>query len=185
MVKLHVTVDAKGARAVLRRAPKEFRQALVQTLRDTAMATVRQAQHNIIQTRYGRFPIQAFGGLLSAMAFRLDVDKLLAEVGPLGPGKRNPESLLEAKHYGWFVEHGRGTAGRPPPPAALYLWVKRKMGVRDPRQIKQVAFLISRKQKRLPIPPRPFLTDAMATASGGIEASLARRVEQALKRIAQ
>ena len=51
-----------------------------------------------------------------------------------------------ADQYGIFVE--TGTRPHFPPPAAIEGWVRRRLGVTDDRQARQLAFLIGRKIAR-------------------------------------
>jgi len=57
-----------------------------------------------------------------------------------------------ADQYGIFVE--TGTRPHFPPPAALEGWVRRRLGVTDDRQVREVAFLIGRKISRSGTPGR-------------------------------
>ncbi len=49
--------------------------------------------------------------------------------------------------YAPMVEVGRNP-GKFPPRAPLELWVRRKLGIADPKEIKSVAFLVARKISR-------------------------------------
>lgn len=55
-------------------------------------------------------------------------------------------SLLGAKHTP-FIELGRAS-GKFPPLPLIEGWVKRKLGISDPHQVKQRAFLIARKMAK-------------------------------------
>ena len=51
--------------------------------------------------------------------------------------------LTPGAAHGYYVEHGR-RPGKAPPPDAIQLWVRRKLGINDDREVKSVAFLIGR-----------------------------------------
>jgi len=52
-------------------------------------------------------------------------------------------ALLFTAPHSEFVDQGR-KPGRPPPPAPIELWVRRKLGISDDDKVREVAFLIAR-----------------------------------------
>lgn len=68
-----------------------------------------------------------------------------------------------APHAG-FVENGRGPSKKGPPPAKLLLWVKRKLGISDPKQAVRAAILIGRKIRRHGIKGRGVLAATLKAA---------------------
>ena len=65
-----------------------------------------------------------------------------------------------ADEYGLFVE--TGTRPHFPPPAAIEGWVRRRLGITDDRQAREVAFLIGRKIARSGTPGRQLFERALA-----------------------
>ena len=65
-----------------------------------------------------------------------------------------------ADEYGLFVE--TGTRPHFPPPAAIEGWVRRRLGITDDRQAREVAFLIGRKIARSGTPGRFLFERALA-----------------------
>ena len=51
--------------------------------------------------------------------------------------------LTPAARHGYFVEHGR-KPGKMPPRDAIELWVKRKLGITNQRDVESVAYLVRR-----------------------------------------
>lgn len=62
--------------------------------------------------------------------------------------------------YSDIIEFGR-SPGTMPPSSALEGWVKRKLGITKPSEIKSVAFLIARDIKTRGQQPRPYLGPAV------------------------
>ena len=65
-----------------------------------------------------------------------------------------------ADQYGLFVE--TGTRPHFPPPAAIEGWVRRRLGITDDRQAREVAFLIGRKIAHSGTPGRFLFERALA-----------------------
>jgi len=64
-----------------------------------------------------------------------------------------------ADAYGLFVE--TGTRPHFPPPAAIEGWVRRRLGITNDRQVREVAFLIGRKIARSGTPGRHLFERAL------------------------
>lgn len=63
--------------------------------------------------------------------------------------------------YGFFQEVGFGGKGKFPPPGALAGWVRRKLGIRDPKEVKRVAFLVARKIATKGVKAKLFVLSAI------------------------
>lgn len=67
---------------------------------------------------------------------------------PLQRGFSVRAELGSPQRYIEVLERGRRPGGKQPPTNALELWVRRKLGIRDPTQARAVAFVIGRKIAR-------------------------------------
>ena len=80
--------------------------------------------------------------------------------------KPGEAKVLFDSSYAYFVEHGRRAGKRPPVDEkreggqSLMDWVKKRGLASDPKDIKQIAFLIARKIGRTGIKATPFLYPA-------------------------
>ena len=82
--------------------------------------------------------------------------------------------------YAYIVEFGR-KIGTMPPVSALIPWVKKKLRINNPKQQKQVAFLIARSIKQNGIKPKPFFYPAYEKAIKGISGRIINAVNNALR----
>ena len=82
--------------------------------------------------------------------------------------------------YAYIVEFGR-KIGTMPPVSALIPWVKKKLRINDPKQQKQVAFLVARSIKQNGIKPKPFFYPAYEKAIKGISGRIINAVNNALR----
>ena len=82
--------------------------------------------------------------------------------------------------YAYIVEFGR-KIGTMPPVSALIPWVKKKLRINDPKQQKQVAFLIARSIMQNGIKPKPFFYPAYEKAIKGISGRIINAVNNALR----
>jgi len=82
--------------------------------------------------------------------------------------------------YAYIVEFGR-KIGTMPPVSALIPWVKKKLRINDPKQQKQVAFLVARSIKHNGIKPKPFFYPAYEKAIKGISGRIINAVNKALR----
>jgi len=83
-----------------------------------------------------------------------------------------------ADRYGLFVEVG--TRPHFPPPAALEGWVRRRLGITNDRETREVAFLIGRKIARVGTPGHFFFERALRENEGRVVAVLEQEVAKAL-----
>jgi len=83
-----------------------------------------------------------------------------------------------ADRYGLFVEVG--TRPHFPPPAALEGWVRRRLGITNDRETREVAFLIGRKIARVGTPGHFFFERALRENEGLVVAVLEQEVAKAL-----
>lgn len=149
-----------------------FHDEIEHGLRSIGINVTAAAQQNIVQPKYGRYAIQAFGPLLQSMGFRMIANALRVEIGSInGPGKK----------YAYWVHEGR-SAGRAPPMDKLLLWVKLKFGLTG-AAAKKLAYRIAIKQKFIPVPARRFLWDAMEAELPNAHAILKARTVKAAARI--
>lgn len=82
--------------------------------------------------------------------------------------------------YAYIVEFGR-KIGTMPPVSSLIPWVKKKLRINDPKQQKQVAFLIARSIMQNGIKPKPFFYPAYEKAIKGIAGRIINAVNNALR----
>lgn len=66
------------------------------------------------------------------------------------------------------LEHGR-KPGKQPPSEALELWVKRKMGISDPHEIRRVSFLVARKIGEEGLDPVGMFEEALEENEGKLQ----------------
>ena len=82
--------------------------------------------------------------------------------------------------YAYIVEFGR-KIGTMPPVSSLIPWVKKKLRINDPKQQKQVAFLVARSIMQNGIKPKPFFYPAYEKAIKGISGRIINAVNNALR----
>ena len=82
--------------------------------------------------------------------------------------------------YAYIVEFGR-KIGTMPPVSALIPWVKKKLRINNPKQQKQVAFLVARSIMQNGIKPKPFFYPAYEKALKGISGRIINAVNKALR----
>ena len=68
--------------------------------------------------------------------------------------------------YGVWV--AKGTRPHFPPPGSLDRWVRLKLGIGDPQEIKSVAFLISRRMSRVGTKANPYHIRGLKKARGQV-----------------
>jgi hypothetical protein len=83
-----------------------------------------------------------------------------------------------ADRYGLFVEVG--TRPHFPPPAALEGWVRRRLGITNDREVREVAFLIGRRIARVGTPGHFFFERALEQNKANVVRILEEEVEKAV-----
>lgn len=78
------------------------------------------------------------------------------------------------------VEYGRRRGKKGPPPAVLQRWVRRKLGIKKPKQVRAVAFLIGRKIRLKGIPGVHILGRANREIRALITAEAGRAIMRAV-----
>jgi len=171
---LALKVDVDRFQRLLTTHLQEIRSAFARGLDRAAEIVEGAAKINL--TKHGSV---AFGVLRASIGHRTVIDQLRVTIGPglaARPGGEDPRS------YGYYVEHGRGP-GKAPPPGALDLWVKRKLGVGDEEEVERLAFLIARKIARSGTTPAPFLVPALRDNEARIHARIDREIDREIERI--
>lgn len=82
--------------------------------------------------------------------------------------------------YAYIVEFGR-KIGTMPPVSALIPWVKKKLRINDPKQQKQVAFLVARSIFRHGTKAKPFFYPAYEKVIKGISGRIINAINKALR----
>lgn len=133
-MELKIRVDVTKWSGVLERFPAALRQALERGLARSAELFRRAVETNI-RTPFGPKPL----GLLASSVrseLRDESGRAIGRVFLAPPADR----------YGLFVEVG--TRPHFPPLAPLERWVRKRLGVTDDRQAREIAFLVGRKIAR-------------------------------------
>lgn len=87
-------------------------------------------------------------------AIRIATDEDRVDLGDYIKGITDPQPVNEGGLIGYeveatarhsaVIEYGRHAGAKMPPPTELEGWVRRKLGVSDPAEVKAVAFLVAR-----------------------------------------
>lgn len=155
MLTFRIRSNFPEVRAAWKNNETAMRAATLRGVHRAALLVQKVAQQRLTANRSVNF-----GLLRASIGVQVDEAKLTAQVGP-GLGGRSSAGLSgNPVNYGFFVEHGR-RAGRFPPPIALGLWVRRKLGVSDPKALRRATYLVGRKIAQRGIVARPFLAPAM------------------------
>ena len=143
----------------LREAPAETQKVLEATMHQATLLLQRETQENTPKVTG-----------ITARSFIADV--FTTPAGVLGVVSSSQPTAV-------FLE--LGTKPHMPPVAAMEPWVQAVLGIRDPKEVKRVAFLVARKiAKRGTKPQRPLERAALAT-----EGQIVVMFENAADRIAQ
>lgn len=89
--------------------------------------------------------------------------------------------VFDAVAYAPAVE--AGSVPHFPPPGPLQLWVRRKLGISDEKDVRSVAFLIGRAIARRGTKARNFFRDGVAVAKGRVQARFAEIPGRILRRL--
>lgn len=76
-----------------------------------------------------------------------------------------------------------GSVPHFPPPGPLQLWVRRKLGITDDKEVRSVAFLVGRAISRRGTQARNFFRDGVAAAKGRVQARFAEVPGRILRRL--
>lgn len=103
------------------------------------------------------------------------------QISVTGSGVERVGRIFNPVAYAPPVEHG----SRPhwPPSGPLELWVRRKLGIADAREVRSAAFLIARAISRRGTPARRMFGRGFAQARGPIMARLRLALRRAVARI--
>lgn len=134
--------DLSAIERGLREAPEYSRQVLEATMHEATLLVQREWQ-------------EAMPRVSGITARSITSDVASTPAGVLGiVGSSQPSAL--------FIE--LGTRPHMPPIAAIEPWVKAVLGIRKPKEVKRVAFLVARKIAREgTAPQRPMERTALAT----------------------
>lgn len=135
---MSVEVKLDGTAFLPGRAEAEVRHVIKEQLTGASLAYIREVKPAT--------PVGVFGNLQKEWQFAYDDATLTSKIFP---------GTVE---YAQAVELGRKAA--PVPIEPLRLWVKRKLGITDPKEIRSVAFLIGRKKKQQATEGQFFATKA-------------------------
>ena len=164
---LNLQLEQRAGTEALDRFPERLRRAVERGL-DRATELLARAVAANAQTPFGVPSTAAFGELARSVS-REVVEETGRQTGRvfLAP---------PADQYGIFVEVG--TRPHFPPPAAMEAWVRRRLGVTNDRQARELAFLIGRKIARTGTPGRFFFERALAENQDRVVAILEEEVAQ-------
>lgn len=176
MIQLRIRTNFPEVQAALKRNQAEVRAAVVRGVRRGAAVVERDAKLRLTQNGS-----VAFGLLRASITSRVDEAKLTAWIGPGLAGKGTAAGLTgDPASYGYYIEFGR-RAGRFPPPIALALWVKRRLGISDPKELRRATYLVGRRIARRGFAARPFLRPAVRGSEAAVRAVIAREIGAAIK----
>ncbi|WP_374354638.1 hypothetical protein [Limnohabitans sp.] len=151
--------DLQTFRRGLREAPEYTERVLQEAMTEATLLMRREWQENLPRA----------SGLTAAS---ITSDVASTPAGVLGVvGSSQPSAF--------FLELGTGP--HMPPVQALEPWVKAVLGVRDPKEIKSVAFMVARKIAREGTPARY----PMARAAQSVEGQVLAMVERAAAKVAE
>jgi len=122
-------------------------------------------------------PVGITGQLARSISYARPVTRgkrRLTEIGFLGG---NDKAFYR---YAMAMERGRAP-GKGVPPGTLNLWVRRKLGITDEKEVRSVAYLISRSIKRHGIKGRHFMYNAFTRYARKLPAEIARYHKAMLK----
>lgn len=176
-MQLRINTNRPEVQRAFERWPAEMRAALVRGLRRGAEIVEKDAKLRLTQNKS-----VAFGLLRASIGSVVDEAKLTAAVGPGLNAKATGAATGDPANYGYYVEFGRAP-GKPPPPQALSLWVKRKLGVGGDDEIERVSVFIARKIAREGTIAKPFLGPAGTENAGAILARIDKELDVTIQRL--
>lgn len=178
MLKLSIKTNFPEVRAAWKRNQAEVRAAIGRGLRRGALAVQREAAVRLTQNGSVNF-----GLLRASIGTEVDEHKLTAFIGPgLGSSRAKGGLSGDPTNYGRYVEYGR-RAGRFPPPIALGLWARRRLGLSDPRALRRGTYLIGRAIARRGIAAKPFLRPAIRESETAVRILMATEIDKTIREI--
>ena len=164
-MELNLQLEQRAGYDALDQFPSALRRAVERGL-DRATDLLARAVAANAQTPFGVQSTAAFGELARSVT---------REVGE-ETGRQAGRVFLAppADQYGIFVEVG--TRPHFPPPSAIEGWVRRRLGVTNDRQARELAFLIGRKIARAGTPGRFFFEQALAENQDRVVAILEEEI---------
>ncbi|MFT4243556.1 MAG: hypothetical protein QM569_14885 [Acidovorax sp.] len=147
----------------LREAPAYTDQVLQETITEATLLLQREWQENMPR------------GASDLTVASITSDVASTPAGVLGVvGSSQPSAL--------FVE--LGTRPHMPPAQALEPWIKAVLGIRDPKEVKSVAFLVARKIAREGTPAQYPMRRAAQATEGQIVALFERAADKVMAHMA-
>jgi len=173
MMARRVVVEGTGrVRRRLELLTQEVVAAVRREVKRTALDIQGRARRNLNRASRGKGRRTSdTGRLANSIAIAEEQDGLDARIGT---------NLIYAR----AIEFGfpPGYLQRMPPVDAIQGWVRRKLGVKDAKEARSIAFAIARKIKRSGTKAQPFLFPAAEAAKRGFRTRLRKAVREALKR---
>lgn len=175
MIQLKIKTNFPEVRAALQRNRAEVRAAVVRGIRRAGAVVEADAKLRLTQNRS-----VAFGVLRASIGSRVDDKALTAWVGPGLAPKASAGLTGKPQSYGFYVEFGR-RPGRFPPPIALGLWIRRKLGISDPKELQRATWRIGQAIARRGVKPRPFLGPAVKGSEAMVRAVIASEIDKTIR----
>jgi hypothetical protein len=171
-----VKSDFRAADELRRKAPKAFRKAGLITLRRVGALVVKRAKLNL---RAGEFPSIVGPTLINTVEFKVNESKMSVLIGPA----LTPKSSLhgDPASYGLAVEKGR-KPGRAPPPAALSLFVKRRLSV-GAEEFSSARYLLGQSIAKEGVKAKPWLEPALDATAKDFGKILRQEVDRAITKL--
>ena len=140
----------------LQDAPEFTQKVLNATMQETVLLVEREVKENVPRVTG-----------ISANSITSDV--VSSPAGVLGVVGSSQASVVALE---------LGTRPHMPPVAALEPWVKAVLGIRDPKEIKSVAFLVARRISQVGTEPKKPFAKAAASTQGQVLAMFERAAQQ-------
>jgi hypothetical protein len=166
LLKMKVTIESEEAREMLERAPEAIADAVARALELAALQIEERVGENIRKPFGSKPPAVAFGILANSVFSQ--ATETHAEIALHAP----------ADVYGAAVEYG--TRAHFPPTAALERWVMKKLGIRDPKEVKEVAFLVARAISKRGTKAHQMFSRAFASERTNVEMIMDQQIDAAI-----
>lgn len=178
-LRLSIKSNLKKFREQLEKYPDQLRDAVVRGLESGAAAIERAAKLELTRNQS-----VAFGVLRASITHVVDPKTLRAVIGPGLQNKATAAATGDPRNYGFFVEFGR-RPGRRPPVRVLSLWVKRRLGEKDPDDNRRLSFLIARKIGKRGTQAEPFLGPAAEREGPNVLKRIEREMDKTISDLNQ